>query len=230
MNQTLKTIIWVVVGFIAAKMSNEILYDVFNKQGGGLNITNAIIPALLSSIVFAFFIYKSGIFSKERSNLNLHFFAKSKFKDIFLIAVICFLIVIVVKAYLSSQSTSIQIAPIYAPSPPTIEENVERTKTNQDCKFFWNDETVDFEIANDAIKNDSNYEKTYVIKTGKEIEVHSLELLLIDADKKNNYELAKSIANAMSENLITIYYKKHLTKDFIKIEVNGKNLMQRCIN
>jgi len=52
-------VIWIIVGLIASKLTNEVLYRVFNYDRGGVNIINAALPAIGSSLVFLYFLYKA---------------------------------------------------------------------------------------------------------------------------------------------------------------------------
>ena len=51
-------IIWIIIGLIGSKITNEVLYNVFNAPGSGVNITNAALPAFGGAIVFIYCAYQ----------------------------------------------------------------------------------------------------------------------------------------------------------------------------
>ena len=52
-------IIWIIIGLIGSKIANEVLYNVFNSPSSGVNLTNAMVPAIGSGIVLSYCFYQA---------------------------------------------------------------------------------------------------------------------------------------------------------------------------
>lgn len=52
-------LIWIILGLIGSKVVNEILYEIFNTPGGGVNVTNAALPAIGGAITLAYCFYNA---------------------------------------------------------------------------------------------------------------------------------------------------------------------------
>ncbi len=47
-------IVWIILGLIGAKVTNEILFTLLNEPGGGVNLTNAALPVFGAVIVLIY--------------------------------------------------------------------------------------------------------------------------------------------------------------------------------
>ncbi len=109
------------------------------------------------------------------------------------------------------------------------EPNITAKNSQKKCMFVWSDEKVNFEEIHLVTDELTEYHRTYIARSGTNLaEFRELEKQLIKAAESENHDLAKSIAKALNEKLITMYFKPHLTQEFIQLMAKDKNLKDRC--
>lgn len=115
--------------------------------------------------------------------------------------------------------------------PPVANEISADAKESKKCAFVWSDEAVNFEEVHSVSDKFEQYKSTHLVKSGVEInDFRELERQFIKAHEDGNHELARSIVKALREKMVTIYYKPHLTQEFIHLMIKDKNLQERCVN
>jgi hypothetical protein len=98
------------------------------------------------------------------------------------------------------------------------------------CLYLWDESIRRFVRLNSDINDMSNFTNILIFKPGKQEYVEKLVKQLRKADSDGNEDLARSIAKTVRENVITIYYPRSLSDEFIKTLAEELNLYKACVN